>query len=141
MSSQSLRTPTRDSFGTPPWESREKEPFGCSLRGELQCEPLAGREATALSIIIRVREVHRREETPPDGGVVTPKNIQMQPFRSKNKFNFILNFEVFVGPGGSDGLPSGHADFDNGHPGLLENFVEGVAVVEVLVAPLGPKVI
>jgi hypothetical protein len=36
MSSQSPRTPTRDNFRTPPWESREKEPFGCSLGGELQ---------------------------------------------------------------------------------------------------------
>jgi hypothetical protein len=27
---------TRDSFGTPPWESQEKEPFGCSLGGKLQ---------------------------------------------------------------------------------------------------------
>jgi hypothetical protein len=44
MSSQSLGTPTRDNFGTPTrdsfetptWESREKEPFGCSLGGELQ---------------------------------------------------------------------------------------------------------
>jgi hypothetical protein len=36
MSSQSPGTPTRDSFETPPWESREKEPFGCSLGGELQ---------------------------------------------------------------------------------------------------------
>jgi hypothetical protein len=26
----------RDNFGTPTWESREKEPFGCSLGGELQ---------------------------------------------------------------------------------------------------------
>jgi hypothetical protein len=25
----------RDNFGTPTWESREKEPFGCSLGGEL----------------------------------------------------------------------------------------------------------
>jgi hypothetical protein len=33
-------------------------------------EPLAGREATAPSIIIRKREVQRREETPPNGGVV-----------------------------------------------------------------------
>jgi hypothetical protein len=32
---QSLETPTHDSFGTPPWESREKEPFGCSLGGEV----------------------------------------------------------------------------------------------------------
>jgi len=30
------RTPTRDSFGTPPWESWEKVPFGCSLGGKLQ---------------------------------------------------------------------------------------------------------
>jgi hypothetical protein len=29
MSSQSLRNSTRDSFGTPPWESWEKMPFGC----------------------------------------------------------------------------------------------------------------
>jgi len=29
MDAQSLRSPTRDSFGTPLWESREKEPFGC----------------------------------------------------------------------------------------------------------------
>jgi hypothetical protein len=31
MDAQSPRSPTRDSFGTPPWESREKMPFGCSL--------------------------------------------------------------------------------------------------------------
>jgi hypothetical protein len=36
MSSQSRGTPTRDSFETPPWESREKVPFGCSLHCELQ---------------------------------------------------------------------------------------------------------
>jgi hypothetical protein len=33
---QSPGTPTRDSFETPPWESREKEPFGCSLGRKLQ---------------------------------------------------------------------------------------------------------
>jgi len=36
MDSQSFEIPTRDSFGTPTWESREKESFGCSLSGELQ---------------------------------------------------------------------------------------------------------
>jgi hypothetical protein len=36
MSSQSPENPTRDSFGTPPWESQEKVPFGCSLGEELQ---------------------------------------------------------------------------------------------------------
>jgi hypothetical protein len=36
MDAQSLESPNQDSFGTPPWKSREKEPFGCSLRAELQ---------------------------------------------------------------------------------------------------------
>jgi hypothetical protein len=43
MSSQSPGTPTQDSFGTPPWESQEKKPFGCSLRGELQSILYGGR--------------------------------------------------------------------------------------------------
>jgi len=33
---QSPGSPTQDSFGTPPWESRENVPFGCSFHGELQ---------------------------------------------------------------------------------------------------------
>jgi hypothetical protein len=36
MDAQNLGSPNRDSFGIPPWESREKEPFGCNLRAELQ---------------------------------------------------------------------------------------------------------
>jgi hypothetical protein len=36
MDTQSLGSPTRDSFRTPPWESREKVSFGCSHREELQ---------------------------------------------------------------------------------------------------------
>jgi hypothetical protein len=36
MDAQSFENPTQDSFGTPPWESREKVPFGCGSRGELQ---------------------------------------------------------------------------------------------------------
>jgi hypothetical protein len=43
MSSQSSKTPTWDSFETPIWESREKEPFGCSLGGELQSILYEGR--------------------------------------------------------------------------------------------------
>jgi len=43
MNVQSPRTPTRDSFGTPTWESREKEPFGCSLNRELQSILYEGR--------------------------------------------------------------------------------------------------
>jgi len=36
MSVQNLESPNRDSFGTPLWESREKEPFGCRCDKESQ---------------------------------------------------------------------------------------------------------
>jgi hypothetical protein len=36
MSAQSPESPNQDSFGTPLWESREKEPFGCKCDEELQ---------------------------------------------------------------------------------------------------------
>jgi len=32
MNSQSPRSPNRDNFGTPPWESHDKKPFGCRCR-------------------------------------------------------------------------------------------------------------
>ncbi len=49
MDAQSPRSPTRDSFGTPPWESREKVPFGCSSHGELQRILCGGRWWLPLS--------------------------------------------------------------------------------------------
>jgi len=33
---QSPGSPNRDNFETPPWESRDKKPFGCGCRGEAQ---------------------------------------------------------------------------------------------------------
>jgi hypothetical protein len=36
VSVQSIESPTQDSFGTPPWESREKVPFGCGSHGVTQ---------------------------------------------------------------------------------------------------------
>jgi len=36
MSVQNPKSPNWDSFGTPLWESWEKEPFGCKCGGELQ---------------------------------------------------------------------------------------------------------
>jgi hypothetical protein len=44
---QSCESPNRDSpncgsFGTPPWESWDKKPFGCGCRGEAQSEPRRG---------------------------------------------------------------------------------------------------
>jgi hypothetical protein len=43
MSSQSSGTPTRDNFETPTRKSREKEPFGCSIRQELRSILQGGR--------------------------------------------------------------------------------------------------
>jgi hypothetical protein len=34
MIAQSPRSPNRDNFRTPPWESRDKKPFGCECRRE-----------------------------------------------------------------------------------------------------------
>jgi len=36
MNSQSPRSPNRNSFETPPWESWDKKPFGCGCRGVMQ---------------------------------------------------------------------------------------------------------
>jgi hypothetical protein len=36
MSSQSPRSPNRDNFRTPPWESQDKKPFGCRCHGQTQ---------------------------------------------------------------------------------------------------------
>jgi len=49
MSVQSLKRPTQDSFGTPPWESRENVPFGCSLRRVTQRILYGGRWWLPLS--------------------------------------------------------------------------------------------
>jgi hypothetical protein len=43
MNTQSPRSSNRDSFGTPLWESREKEPFGCKCGGKLQKMLYGGR--------------------------------------------------------------------------------------------------
>jgi hypothetical protein len=40
---QSLGSPNRDIFGTPPWESQDKKPFGCGCRGEAQSILYGGR--------------------------------------------------------------------------------------------------
>jgi len=43
MDAQSPRSPTCDNLQTPPWESQEKVPFGCSLRGVMQIILYGGR--------------------------------------------------------------------------------------------------
>jgi hypothetical protein len=49
MDAQSPGSSTRDNFGTPFWESREKVPFGCHPRGELQRILYGGRWWLPLS--------------------------------------------------------------------------------------------
>jgi len=46
---QSLGSPNRDSFGTPPWVSWDKKPFGCGCREEAQSILYAGRWWLPLS--------------------------------------------------------------------------------------------
>jgi hypothetical protein len=36
MTPQSGKSPNRDNFGTPLWQSRDKKPFGCRCHGEVQ---------------------------------------------------------------------------------------------------------
>jgi hypothetical protein len=43
MSVQSPGSSTRDNFGTPPWESQEKVPFGCGSHGVMQIILYGGR--------------------------------------------------------------------------------------------------
>ncbi len=50
MSSQSLGNPNWDSFGTPPWQSRDKKPFGCRCRGKTQKILYEGRWWLPLSL-------------------------------------------------------------------------------------------
>jgi len=62
VSSQSPRSPTRDSFGTPPCESREKVPFRCDSRrvtqrilygGRWWLPPSPGRGESSESKVVR----------------------------------------------------------------------------------------
>jgi hypothetical protein len=69
MSVQSPKSSTWDSFGTPLWESQEKEPFGCKSRGELQrilyegrwwLPPSSGRGESSESKLARGLSQHQK---------------------------------------------------------------------------------
>ncbi len=110
-------------------------PFGCSSRGELQRTPGEGEEAAATSLISIIQEVQGGEVMPPDGGIVRPENVQMEPFFPKSKLDTTLNVGVPGRTVGSNSLPSGHTDLNRRHPGLEENFLKRIPVVEVFSAP------
>jgi hypothetical protein len=64
MSSQSPGSLTRDSFGTPPWESREKVPFGCNAEntiwGKVVDSPSPGRGESSESKVARGLSQHQK---------------------------------------------------------------------------------
>jgi hypothetical protein len=64
MSSQSLKSPNRDYFGTPPWESRDKKPFRCGCHrathrilygGRWWLPPSPGRGESSESVLLVAR--------------------------------------------------------------------------------------
>ncbi len=147
LRSQELRAPKvpglhpgrfRDNFGTPFRESWEFVPFGCSPHGASQGEPLAGRGATAPSVIREIEEVHGREQVPRDGGLALSKDVTMKPLGPKGPLNIKLLILTPILSRGPNGLPGGHANLGSGFPGLEEDSLQGVLTVEVLTAPFGP---
>jgi hypothetical protein len=50
MTSWSPRNPNLDNFGTPPWEPRDKKPFGCGCSGVMQKILCRGRWWLPLSL-------------------------------------------------------------------------------------------
>jgi hypothetical protein len=141
MAVQSSGTPTGTISGLHFGSPKNLCHLDVGSKASCRVNRLQGREATTPSVIRKIREVQRREEAPPNGGAITPKDVHMKPFRSKGELNPNLHSRVIDRPKGPDGLPGGHADFDGGHLGLREDFVNGVTIVEVLTAFLGPKVV
>jgi len=74
-------------FETPEWESQREKPFGCRPHGKVQGEPLAGREATAPSVITEIKEVQGREQAPRNGNLALSKDTAVKPFDLKGLFN------------------------------------------------------
>jgi hypothetical protein len=69
MMAQSPGSPNRDSFGTPLWESWDKEPFGCGRGGATQrilyggrcwLPPSSGRGESSESKVARGLSQHQK---------------------------------------------------------------------------------
>jgi len=78
---------------------------------------------------------------PPDGGIIIPEDVHVQPLFSEVNFDVSLNVKVLSGPMRSNGFPRSHTDLNDGHPGLREDFLEGVLVLEVSPTSLRPEVV
>ncbi len=113
-------------------------PFGCSPHEASQGEPLAGRGATAPSIIREIEEVQGREQVPRDGGLALSKDVTVKPLGPKGLLNIKLLILTPILSRGPNGLPGGHAHLGSGLLGLEEDSLQGVLTVEVLATPFGP---
>ncbi len=136
-----FRESCRDNFGTPFRESQQKVPFGCSLGGELQGEPLAGREAAAPSIIRKIEKVQGGEQAPRNGSLALPKDMAVKPLSPKGLLNANLMLMLPTLTRRSNGPLGGHANLGRGLPCLKENSLERVLAVEVFATSLRPEVV
>jgi hypothetical protein len=78
---------------------------------------------------------------PSDGSLALPKDVEVKPLGLKGLLNTNLNILVFTLTRGPNGFPGGHADLNHGHPSLEQDSFQGVLVVKVLAAPLGPEIV
>jgi len=81
-------------------------------------QPLAGREATAPSVIREIKEIQGGEQVPRNGRLALPKDVAVKPFSLKGFFNTTLNVLISTLARRSNGLPGGHADLGSSLPGL-----------------------
>jgi hypothetical protein len=81
-------------------------------------QPLAGREATAPSIIREIEEIQGGEQVPRNGRLALPKDVAVKPFSLKGFFNTTLNVLISTLARRSNGLPGGHADLSSSLSGL-----------------------
>jgi hypothetical protein len=56
-------------------------------RNGAESEPLAGREATAPSVIREIKKVQGREQAPRNGSLAFSKDSAVKPFGLKGLFN------------------------------------------------------
>jgi hypothetical protein len=94
--------------GLPRGSPGTKMPFRCGPRGEVKGEPLAGREATAPSVIREIEKVQGGEEAPRNGNLALPKDVAVKPFRPKGLLNANLMLMFPTLTRRSDGPPGGH---------------------------------
>ncbi len=81
-------------------------------------QPLAGREATAPSVIREIEEIQGGEQVPRNGRPALPKDVAVKPFNLKGFFNTTLNVLISTLARRSNDLPGGHADLGSSLPGL-----------------------